>query len=254
MKRTTLGCAGIALAVMVGIAGNSAGAVIVTQDGTTGKEFFNWTATEKFLGGAPAGTLDVGDGGGGVPVPGNNNAGRIEANLGSIPGFFSDQVYTTSGAFMTFLHGAKSMTLDFYSSTPLGQGGLQLYLYGNNYVWYSDVGALSSGWGNHFTVNFLTATTMTVDASPFGYWYSNDRTDDLFAGDLANATRLGFELTYVPETDGQMYGFDNLNLYDQYFVPEPQTYVVLGFALLSLGVVFRRQFHTLVGAKAVASR
>jgi hypothetical protein len=120
-------------------------------------------------------------------------------------------------------------------------------------AWYYDVPTLSAGWQTvQADMAHLTETTYAFE----GWYYEGVRDATQFHLDLGSVSKIGFELNY-PVAAGQEYGFDNLNLYDEYQqieTPEPQTFVVLGFALLSLGVVFRRQFHTLVGVKVTTVR
>jgi hypothetical protein len=148
---------------------------------------------------------------------------------------------------------ALALSMDFYTFADRGINSMRLYFYsdyggGTTYSWYSDIGALSEGWENVFTVNFLYWSNAGGAFGAFGSWYSElDRTAENFANDLARVTRIGFELNYIEDPLGnignQTYGFDNFILYDTYFVPEPETYLMLAVALASLAFVFREQLR-----------
>ncbi|MFU8779968.1 MAG: PEP-CTERM sorting domain-containing protein, partial [Kiritimatiellia bacterium] len=69
-----------------------------------------------------------------------------------------------------------------------------------------------------------------------------------FSAALADVARIGIYITYQPNLAGQVYGIDNFGL----TVPEPETYMILGMALLSVAVVFRRRItESLAEARAV---
>ena len=62
-----------------------------------------------------------------------------------------------------------------------------------------------------------------------------------FLADLSNVSEVGFRLTYLESTLGQVYAFDNLQRH--YGTPEPETYAALSFALICLGFTFRRKIE-----------
>jgi hypothetical protein len=223
-------------------------AIIAYQDGeTAGHRFDNWTLNP---GGGDRSLSVNAPGNDGVVVGSHNNAGRIGANMeGGFPTL--DLVYTTAGSMIGNYNtmGVLSMSLDVYSYASRAAGAMRLYMQASGFAWYYDIGTVAAGWQT-INANMLELT----EPGPFPGWYNEGgRGITDFHADIANVQRVGFELNYQT-LNGQMYGFDNLELNNEFFVPEPQTFVVLGFALLSLGVVFRRQYHTLVGVKVTTVR
>lgn len=129
------------------------------------------------------------------------------------------------------------VTFDFYvdgdsgGTTDDGPGSLSLYFMGggNNTAWtynFYEFGfdsALAEGW-HSFGITF--------DASG---WLPANAGGDSFEDSLTSVTRIGIELISRAGTGVENYRLDNFRLY----YPEPGTYAVLAFALLSLGVTFR---------------
>jgi|GEM_PF-1815599 len=138
--------------------------------------------------------------------------------------------------------GVESVTFQFYAGADDGgdpfattdiPGDLRLYFVSaGSITWYYDID-VTAGWGGSYFgygANFY----------PYSGWYTDDtRSQTLFMGDLADVDEIGLEILYQ-DWDGQVYGIDDFTLSDQP-VPEPSTYAILGFALLSLGLVLVRQ-------------
>jgi hypothetical protein len=60
-----------------------------------------------------------------------------------------------------------------------------------------------------------------------------------FAASMADVDQMGILISYTSQ-NGQEYGIDNFQLHN----PEPGTYAVLAFALVSLGVTFRGKLRS----------
>ena len=141
--------------------------------------------------------------------------------------------------------GIQSVTFQFYAGADDGgQGGgvdipadLRLYFVSAGSVeWYYDIDP-TAGWaGAYFGYG--------ANFAAYSGWYSETARDQsLFMGDLTDVDEIGLEITYQA-WDGQVYGIDDFNLNDQ-AVPEPETYAILGFTVLSLGLVLARKRRTL---------
>lgn len=186
----------------------------------------------------------------GVTLGGHTDAGRIVNDTGLIPEtdlVFSDDTVGAGGLVGNYISlSVRSLTADFYAFQDFGVNpeDFRLYMLANGNVWYYDLGPQSTGW------NEIVANMVHIDdqnAMYYGGWYNlADRTQSQFLSDIANVTRLGFELSYVGNQANQTFGFDNFILYDTYFVPEPETYLVIAVALASLAFVFRTHIRDVV--------
>ncbi len=132
------------------------------------------------------------------------------------------------------------ISFDFFlNSTAEGGGfnGLQFYFVGTGGVtWYYDVdvsGQSADSWATYSVP--VTGGSFT----PTGW--SNPALDSTlgFDSDKTSVTEIGFRLTYLTDTDGQVFGIDNLRR--GYSVPEPETYAAIGFALVGLCMAFRKR-------------
>jgi len=138
------------------------------------------------------------------------------------------------------------MSFDFYAGAN-GNGtgapaGLGFYFQTTgNHVWYYDIlpAYIGDGW-NTYSLAF------SYDADPYGSggWYGytdNTQTTPLGSGDfttdLGLVNGLGIWITYQDNNSDQIYGIDDFGL----TVPEPETYMVLGMALLTMAFVFRKR-------------
>lgn len=203
---------------------------IITQDTweVTG-DLMNWT--NKGTDGGPGyGTLAQ-------ATLGGRGALRITRS-----GFGEDFVYTAKPG-MTgnwTAMGVRAISFDFYAnaggSTEL-PAALELYFLHNTYTWRLtiDVSSLSQGWNN------LIVRDLIYEVG----WYSPENPSagaSQFYADLADVDEVGIMLTYQTWA-GQIYGLDNFTLWDiySYLIPEPQTWAVLAFTFLSLGLILRKE-------------
>lgn len=155
------------------------------------------------------------------------------------------QIYTQDGAFTgDYTTGSgvgggtqvvRSVRFDFYAENP--PANLELYFVGGGYTWFYQLNP-GTGW-THFMINLL------ADDDPGG-WYAIGRTAADFFTDLTSVSEIGILLAYQSIGPGQVYGIDNFELNDEYYVPEPGTYYVLATAFLSVGLVFRRRMSGLL--------
>jgi hypothetical protein len=136
---------------------------------------------------------------------------------------------------------ARSIHLSFYANTA--PGTLQLYLVANGHYWYYNLN-VSSGWQN-FAINLY-------DRTDDSGWFGPGLTYSDFATDLNSVTEIGFYLTYNTTAGPQTYGVENFILDDQYVVPEPSTYAMLGISFLSMALIFRRKLREGLATATVA--
>jgi hypothetical protein len=155
-----------------------------------------------------------------------------------------DYIYDTDdllGNYRAFPAGAKTSVVEAirFGFSPTGGGftnsTLQLYFVnGANEEWYYDM-AVASGWNTYYANLDFSSGWYTMDAGRFNSTY--------FFNDLTNVTQVGIVLNYPLFLTGQYYELDDFQLLDNP-IPEPGTYAVLTFALLSLGITFRRRLKT----------
>ena len=141
----------------------------------------------------------------------------------------------------------RSIRFDFYADA----GGavdhptaLRLYFQGGTDLWYYslDVESLSSGW------NFLYANINAESPSNLygGTWWTEGAGLN-WAADFGSVSEVGLWLAYQSGAgyESQIYGIDNFELHDQIYIPEPGTWLMLGFAFLSMAVTFRKRLEGL---------
>ncbi len=129
--------------------------------------------------------------------------------------------------------GIVGITFDFYSDSGAvnpSPAVLAVYFYGASTYWryviYDGLfDPLDQGWNTGLGTGWINGTGA-------GWQRMSGGAD--FSTAYASVSEIGIELTYTG-VDDETYGIDNFRLH----YPEPGTYAVLGFALLSLGVTFR---------------
>lgn len=191
-------------------------------------------------------TWDVGDGGFSLanevgasgaltsqPATGNP-APSFQVDV-DIPGtgIFTDRIGNSalgqwSGTYNVL--GSEILSFDFFQNAE--PSGLQFYLVGSGVEWFYDID--TSGFDDGPAWNSVNIS-MGSDAG----WEDFGSSD--FLADLSSVTEVGFRLTYLESTLGQVYAFDNLQR--RYGTPEPETYAALSFALICLGFTFRRKIE-----------
>ena len=132
--------------------------------------------------------------------------------------------------------GLEAITFDFYSATS-APDALDLFFSEGSNQWHYIVPALSTGWSGY-----------SADLDYSAGWYNISGVNDAltFGNSYAAVNKnVGIRLQYGVNETAQVYGIDNFYLNDAPVgaVPEPQTYAMLGFALCSVGMTFRRRLH-----------
>jgi len=173
--------------------------------------------------------------------PGVGHAGYIQTAATTVgdPGIHQDSAIANSGASGGLLAGnqnylGSAVSFDFYGAQALASG-LQLYFAsaGSGRTWTHGVESLGAGWNDGQTVAMAWSSGWTGG------------TEGQFNTDIADVDEIGFIVTYLDETAGQVWGWDNFRKGTS--VPEPGTYAMLGVALASLGITFRRKLSESVG-------
>ncbi|MDA1044286.1 MAG: PEP-CTERM sorting domain-containing protein [Verrucomicrobia bacterium] len=206
--------------------------VIVAQE--------NWDATGDFRGFGITEEIDsLSTAGLTVPAGFGNGASalRIDSDTTGDGGINIDRITATAPTTPGFLGPYNTIkteyiSFDFFQNVE--PSGLQFLISANTFTWvYSiDTSVLSLGSWNQITVSMGDASGWVSPFAPFG-------TD--FLTDVGVVTEIGFRISYPGSTAGQVYGFDNLTRY--YQTPEPGTYAALSFALICLGITFRRKLQ-----------
>jgi len=247
----------VASCLLAGVFGMnvSASPILATEDGLN-TVYSDWTLAGAGLGGSPATSALAGDNGAGTTVGGQPNNMQITASTGGDAQPRTEILYTADGA-MTGnynLFGPDSdqvvgtISFDFYAgaddggnaegiNAPLELGAYFQTMDGTVWLYAFDPTGISgwdtytatfgsgSGWVGWGDDTFSTAATTT------------------FTDAFADVTRIGIYVTYQADADDQVFGLGDVNLSVSVsvVVPEPETYMILGMALLSVGVVFRRR-------------
>jgi hypothetical protein len=163
----------------------------------------------------------------GIPFPDQE---RVYAQAATTPNFAPNEDYYSQ--YMT-IGGQLYAQFQFYSDTYLPDS-LSLFFYsdvsGTGRTWAQNVSVSSLGWQNYSVLLNWSPTAWVPDG---GYGYTE------FNQDIMNVDRIGVWVFRNDSMNAQLYGFDNFQLH--YVVPEPETYAMLAFALLSLGYTFRRR-------------
>ncbi len=243
-------CLGIvAIGVGVGFllfAGQAVGALLIEyQDGEVGHEFSGWQSGAEWSG------TGSGDGSPEAALAGTSFL-TVDPSAQGIG--VQDMDYFRTDAFSTDVSGMTGISFDFYAS---GEGGgvgaparMGAYFYSaeDSTYWLYEIAdtAISDGW-NTYSFEFSSGSwTSYTDAD---YWAFNSYGAPT-ADQLTNVTEIGFSVAYLEDNDIQTYGVDKFGL--SLTVPEPETYLVLGMALLSVAVVFRKRISdSLAEARAM---
>ncbi|MDE0839868.1 MAG: PEP-CTERM sorting domain-containing protein, partial [Kiritimatiellae bacterium] len=188
-------------------------------------------ALSHVAGGTP-GTLGT-PGGFGNPVSGLEVTVDTTADFGPN----TDTISSTGGDAAPFL-GAyntaqpEGISFDFFQLTQ--PTDLRFFVVANGTTWYHTID--TSGFANG------TWNTVSVSMDNSTGWFETILGSPDFVNDVGTSVgEIGFRISYAANTAGQQFGFDNLQR--TYAVPEPETYAALSFALLCLGITFRRRLQ-----------
>lgn len=221
--------------------------ISVIQDGEN-NAFSDWVIL-----GSSFGAIDLGTAGGGVTL-GTQTGIEITGTYAS--GNPPVGVYGTSASdFIGDLTQNAGISFDFYAG---GNGGAEqpfgAYLFfssdhgGANQSIYSyqiDPPIIDS-WG---TYGASFSSSAWLPGSDYDLTSRGSGADLTFENALGAVDYIGLIIEYRDDHTGlQTYGIDNFAL----TVPEPETYLILGMALLSVGMVFRKKItESLVEARAM---
>ncbi len=234
MKMFT-GC--VALALAAGSA--SAVTLLDWQDGSAGKEYDASWVRSALDGFTETGTANTGVAGAGIAL-GSQQAIQITANTADNFSIQAAKFSTTAFSPANMLaYGPDNaeiagVSFEFYAGSG-APAGLGFFFQSGDNHWYYDINPVnSSGWQTYEAL-------LTFGGSGW-YGYANDDfitdlTLSNFNTDLAAVDRLGLYIYYNVNQSGQEYGIANFGL----TVPEPETYLALAVALLSVAFVFRRK-------------
>jgi hypothetical protein len=238
MKKVSVG-----MVIMLALCWSATAAVIVTEDFAGGLNGWVIDDASDGSGGAPYGTIT--DGGGYYRVDsGNANGGNIVDYAFDGGGVFAgDYRSTANGGGGLAANGINGISFNFYNPAATAIPELSVYLVAGGNTWYHALTTVDTtgGWGNYGanlsydSLNAGTGNWFTLAGDNLATWQS----------DLANVTGMGFRMLYDTSAN-QIYGLDDIIIQDDPYillVPEPQTYAMLGFAFLSLGVTFRRRLE-----------
>ncbi len=235
----------VGVVLAAGLMGMSASAAILIerQDGSAENPFAGW-ASEEIQGGTVHDT-----------VSGDQPNGPLHLNPATTDGsIYQDVHFTGAGAltgdltqYTDAVSGEQAyLRFDFYASAD-GSGagapeGLGFYLADTGgAVWYYDIDTtyIQDGWNS-----FAVQLDVNADAYNGGGWYGYDSiawgsslADGDFAGDIAQVGQVGLWVAYntMNNTQDHLVGLYGIQ------VPEPETYLILGMALLSVAIVFRKR-------------
>lgn len=242
-----------AAAASVLLAGSATASVILEdwQDGTSGHEYTGWNAGEPF---------------GNVALPPGFDLTVTPTTGGAITMGTDSEDYTIYGSLfytadlngglpidMTAIDGDPGLTFQFQANTAAATAPVGLGFYFQSTVgpsdsyWFYDISSVGSP-------NVLNTYEVSLgsDTGWSGYtgittWGSPTGVD--FASALSEVTAIGM-FVYSDITTAQSYQFANIGY--GIMVPEPETYLALGVALLSLVVVFRKRItESLAQARAL---
>ena len=229
--------------------------LIVRHDGDV-NEFEDWSISA--VPGSPSITQsDLNDGGGSGVSLGGQNALQVDASTSGETQPYTALIGTGAGdltgsytAFPPHSTELVGIAFDFYAGgggpdgdAPQEMGAYFIGANGESWTYAFNPANITSGWGTYYA-NF-------AGGSGWLGWGSTPFDGTALGGigaALADVTQVGVYITYLSEQAGQIYGVDNFGL----TVPEPETYMILGMALLSVAVVFRKRItDSLAEARAM---
>ncbi len=196
---------------------------VVDKDTEWAGEFDSWTTNDSNLTGSPHGTLEEGTSGDGwLKITAGDPGGSVAEDY-----IFSDSTLAGSSNYNTA--GIQSVNMDFYSESNTGYS-LSWYFLSGTDTWLADVSGSSTGW-RRLVRNFNFGS---------GWYNVSGSTDSTtFDSSLGDVDEIGILLTYEDNVGGQVYGIDDFQLQDVEQIPGPQTWMLLGFTFMSLGITFR---------------
>ncbi|MFT5473375.1 MAG: hypothetical protein ACI9OU_000209 [Candidatus Promineifilaceae bacterium] len=173
-----------------------------------------------------------------TPAGFGNAASALEVAIDTTGDFGPsiDRISATGGDAAPFLGAYNTTKLEdirfdfFQASEP---DGLEFFVVANGTTWFFAIdtsGFVDGSWN-----------AVSVSMSNDNGWFETIIGAPDFATDVGiGVTEIGFRIQ-APTGSVQQYGFDNLQR--TFNTPEPETYAALSFALLCLGITFRRRLQ-----------
>lgn len=200
-----------------------ANAATITEDTDWTGEFEDWSIEGSA--GSAYGTTGEGGSDDWLEITGGTASLSPEEDY-----IFSDS--TLAGDSDLTSDGVQSIAMDFYSESSTDYSVSFYFLYNDgvdDYIWLSDISASGTGWNTYFAnLEFIN-------------WYNVSGPNDsaTFATSLTDVDEIGILLTYEDNVGSQVYGIDDFQLNDNIVIPGPQTWLLLGFTFVSMGMTFR---------------
>lgn len=128
------------------------------------------------------------------------------------------------------------------SATPVAELVVYFHSDTSDRTWiHPSLSILGGGW-NAYGVNIGDERIQWG-----GAWFTEGGDGQTeWAADILDVDYIGVRITYLEGIPSQIYGLDDFQIEDVSYsnqIPEPETYAMLGFAILSLGFTFRRKLE-----------
>ncbi len=231
MRATKTVIAALVLAAVFSLGSTGARGAILAEDTWTGAGLDDWTSLNVDRDGPGDGTL-------------SNPGGWLMISNTVGGGLTEDYIFENNNLVGNYLNfgvsgtSVFSIVFNFFVSNQVPD---QVSLYfmspqsGTDWFWYYKFTPVL-GWNSLYA---------NLDLTAFNSGWRNEQvgrdTFTEFQNDLSDVDEIGILLLYHPNAS-QIYGLDNFQLSDL-AIPEPGTYAMLGCALLSLAVPFRRRLR-----------
>ncbi|OVE76574.1 hypothetical protein BVX97_00670 [bacterium E08(2017)] len=170
----------------------------------------------------------------GSPWDGQTEILRIEGSPGV--GIYEDIVFADNTADGTLITGGnvawQQIQFDFYAN--MAPAALYFYVQGNGVQWQNEITSVTVGSWDTYNISLSFNS-----GSGWARWDGTLETQAAWDATLVNIDEVGIIVQYQSGVSGQDYGLDNFAI-----IPEPETLLLLAFALISLGITFRRELST----------
>lgn len=154
-------------------------------------------------------------------------------------GIFIDKIFADSSADGTLTTDPhylwQPIQFDFYANAAAIGAKLFAYVKGDadTYGWANELTTISSAGWNPYSIG------LSYNAGAgWNRWDGEPMLFSDWANAVANIDEVGILIWYASGSPGQVFGLDNFTI-----IPEPETWLMLGFALLSVAITFRRQIN-----------
>lgn len=233
----------VACAVLLAAACDSRANIILTQETWSVAGEHGWTGTNDSRD-AGAWASSIANSGNRLTITANGDTAVREDYI-----FTDSQGLAGNKNYLNFNASGSNVTsisLDFYTVSAGGNltpnsASISVYFLankeGSSWIWYYDIPILAG------------TTNYQANIGNYGSWYNTQGHWSYanFISDLADVDEVGILLSYWPNIAGQQYQIDNFTL--NTLLPEPRDYAILGVALLSLLMIFRKRLPVFSRAK-----